>query len=176
MVEEDLLSLQTRRDLYDAVRRYPGIGAREVQRVAATGWGETVYHLDRLTDAGLLHRERAGHQDHYFAATVPLGDRRLLRLVRSESARHLLVALLETPNATVPRLTDRTRLSPGRLSVHLGRLLESGIVRSGRDGRYRTFDVIEREQVIRVLLTYRESLADQWVEGVLETWSELFRP
>jgi len=175
MAEEDLLSLTTRRQLYDAVRRFPGIGAREAQRIAGTGWGETVYHLDRLTDAGLLHRERAGHQDHYFAPTVPLADRRLLRLARSESARHLLVALLETPGSTVPALVDRTQLSPGRLSVHLSRLLESGVLRTGRDGRFRTFDLVDRTQVMRLLLTYRESLADQWVEGVLETWSELFR-
>ena len=176
MDQEDLLTLETRRQLYDAVRRYPGIGAREAQRVAQTGWGETVYHLDRLTDAGLLHRERAGHQDHYFAPTVPLGDRRLLRLVRSESARHLLLALLEAPATTVPILVERTGLSPGRLSVHLGRLIESGMLHTGRQGRYRTFDLVDRDQVLRLLLTYRESLADHWVERVLETWSELFRP
>lgn len=176
MEEEDLLALTTRRELYEAVRRFPGIGAREAQRIAGTGWGETVYHLDRLTDAGVLHRERAGHQDHYFAPSVPLADRRLLRLVRSLSARHLLVALLEAPRSTVPALVERTGLSPGRLSVHLGRILESGVARTGRDGRYRTFELVDPDQVIRLLLTYRESLADQWVERVLATWSELFRP
>ena len=175
-MEEDLLSLATRRRLYEAVRKSPGIGAREAQREAETGWGETVYHLDRLTDAGLLHRERAGHQDHYFVATVPLGDRRLLRLARSPSARHLLIALLETPGATVPELVERTSLSPGRLSVHLGRLLESGALRTGRQGRLRTFEVIDREGVIRLLVTYRESFADHWLEGMLATWSEMFRP
>jgi len=175
-MDEDLLSLPTRRQLFDAVRHHPGIGAREAQRVAGTGWGETVYHLDRLTESGLLHRERAGHQDHYFVATVPLGDRRMLRLARSPSARHLLVALLEAPGATVPDLVERTRLSPGRLSVHLGRLLENGALRTGRQGRLRTFEVIDREGVIRLLVTYRESFADHWLEGVLETWTELFRP
>lgn len=175
MVEEDLLSLSTRRQLYDAVRRFPGIGAREAQRLAQTGWGETVYHLDRLTDAGFIHRERSGFQDHYFAATVPLGDRRLLRFARSESARHLLVALLEAPAATVPELAKRTGLSPGRLSVHLGRLLESGVVQTGRQGRFRTFDVVERERVVRLLVTYRESLTDEWIERLVETWAELFR-
>ncbi len=176
MPEEDLLTLPTRRQLYEAVRRFPGIGAREAQRVAATGWGETVYHLDRLTEAGLLHRERAGHQDHYFAATVPLGDRRLLRFARSESARHLLLALLEHPASTVPVLGEKTGLSAGRLSVHLGRLLDGGVLRTGREGRYRTFELVDRDQVLRVLLTYRDSLADQWAERVLATWSELLRP
>jgi predicted transcriptional regulator len=175
-MDEDLLALPTRRRLYDVVRRSPGIGAREVQREADTGWGETVYHLERLTEANLLHRERAGHQDHYFVAAVPLGDRALLRLTRSPTAHRLLVALLEVPGATVPDLTARTGLSPGRISVHLGRLAHLGLLRTGRRDRYRTFEVGDRERVLRLLISYRESLADEWVERLLATWSELLRP
>jgi len=174
-MEDDPLALETRRRIYDAVRRAPGIGGREVQRAAATGWGETVYHLERLTEAGLLHREPSGHQDHYFVASVPLSDRNLLRLTRSPSARHLLVALLERPGRTVPDLIERTGLSPGRLSVHLRRLMETGIVQTGREGRLRTFAVADRPRVVRLLVTYRSGIADEWVERLLETWTELFR-
>jgi predicted transcriptional regulator len=174
-MEEDLLALPTRRRLYEVVRRSPGIGAREVQREAGTGWGETVYHLDRLTQAHLLQREKSGHQDHYFAAAVPLGDRGLLRLARSPSARRLLVALLELPSRTVPDLTERTGLSAGRISVHLGRLMELGLLATGRRDRFRTFEVADQERVLRLLVSYRESWADEWVERLLTTWSELLR-
>ena len=175
-MEEDPLALETRRRLYEAVRRAPGIGGREVQRVTELGWGETVYHLERLADAGLIHRESSGHQDHYFVATVPLADRRLLGLSRSPSARRLLVALLEGEARTVPELVERTELSTGRLSVHLRRLVETGLVTTGRRGRLRTFTPVDRERLIRLLITYREGFADGWTERLLETWSELFRP
>ena len=175
-MEEDPLTLATRRRIYEAVRRAPGSGAREVQRAIDTGWGETTYHLDRLVDAGLIHREPSGYQDHYFVAEVPLADRRLLGLTRSASARRLLVALLEAGEATVPELSERTGLSEGRLSVHLRRLIETGMLRMGRRARWRTFEVIDRERVMLLLVTYRDGLADQWVERLLETWSELFRP
>jgi predicted transcriptional regulator len=174
-MDEDVLALPTRRRLYEAVRRAPGSGARELQRAAGTGWGETVYHLDRLTEAHLLQRERAGHQDHYFVSEVPLGDRALLRLARSASARRLLVALIEYPGSTVPDLVGRTGLSPGRLSVHLGRFAELHLITTGRNGRLRTFEVAERDRILRLLVTYREGLADEWVERLLATWSELLR-
>lgn len=175
-MEEDPLALETRRRLYEAVRMAPGTGAREVQRRAGTGWGETVYHLDRLTTSGLLHRERSGYQDHYFVATVPLADRSLLKITRSRSARRLLIALLEAPGSTVPDLETRTGLSEGRLSVHLRRLAEIGVVRTGRAGRLRTFELTDRERVLRTLVAFRRGFADEWIERTLETWSELFRP
>lgn len=175
-MEDDPLALETRRRLYEVVRRTPGIGAREVQRAAEAAWGETVYHLERLVNSGLLHRERSAHQDHYFIAEVPLADRRLLRLTRSPSARRVLVALLEETCRTVPGLVDRTGLSPSRLSVHLRRFLETGLLMTGRDGRFRTFAVVDRERVVRLLIAYRSGLSDEWVERLLETWGELFRP
>ena len=139
-------------------------------------WGETTYHLDRLVTAGLVHREQGGHQDYYFAATVPLGDRTLLRLARSEASRRVLGALLTGSVVTVPELQERTGLSPGRLSIHLRRFLETGLVQSGRRERFRTFSIVDRDRVIRLLVAYRSGFADGWVDRLLETWSEVFRP
>jgi DNA-binding transcriptional ArsR family regulator len=123
-----------------------------------------------------VHREQGGHQDFYFAATVPLGDRTLLRLARSDASRRVLGALLVQPDATVPELQGRTGLSPGRLSIHLRRFLETGLVRSGRRERFRTFSIVDRERVVRLLVAYRNGFADGWVDRLLETWSEVFRP
>ncbi len=172
---EDPLALAARRRIYEAVQKAPGVGAREAQRAAGTGWGETTYHLERLTEAGLIQRERSTFQDYYFVAEFPLGDRRLLGLTRSASARRLLVALVEGGESTVPELAARAGLSEGRIAVHLGRLIETGIVRTGRRGRYRTFAAVDQERVMRLMVTYREGLADGWVERTIETWSDLFR-
>ncbi|MCI4347739.1 MAG: winged helix-turn-helix transcriptional regulator [Thermoplasmata archaeon] len=175
-MEDDLLALDTRRRLYAVVQHSPGLGSREIQRQTGMAWGETTYHLDRLVTAGLVHREQGGHQDFYFAATVPLGDRTLLRLARSEASRRILSALLVASNQTVPELEERTGMSPGRLSIHLRRFLETGLVAAGRRDRFRTFTIVDRERVVRLLIAYRASFADGWVDRLLETWSEVFRP
>ncbi len=172
---DDLLSLETRRRIYEAVRRAPGLGAREAQRAAGTGWGETVYHLDRLTHAQLVFRERGSHQDRYFASEVPPVDRRLLGITRSASARRLLVALLETPGLTVPDLEARTGLSAGRLSVHLRRLLAAGVICGKRRGRLRTFHPVDPERIARWVVASRPRFSDEWIERFLSTWSEIFR-
>ncbi len=175
-MEDDLLALETRRRIYAVVLRSPGLGSREIQRQTGMAWGETTYHLDRLVTAGLVHREQGGHQDYYFAATVPLGDRTLLRLARSDASRRVLGALLTASDPTVPELQERTGLSPGRLSIHLRRFLETGLVQSGRRERFRTFRIVDRDRVVRLLIAYRSGFADGWVDALLETWSEVFRP
>jgi len=53
--------------------------------------------------------------------------------------------------------------------------METGIVQTGREGRLRTFAVADRPRVVRLLVTYRSGIADEWVERLLETWTELFR-
>ena len=175
-MEDDLLALESRRRIYAVVLQSPGLGSREIQRQTGMAWGETTYHLDRLVTAGLVHREPGGHQDFYFAATVPLGDRTLLRLARFDASRRVLSALLKDSDLTVPELGERTGLSAGRLSIHLRRFLETGLVESGRRERFRTFRIVDRERVMRILIAYRTSYADGWVDRLLETWSEVFRP
>lgn len=176
MEYDDPLSLETRRRLYEAARGGPGRSAREIQRSAGTAWGETTYHLDRLEKAGLVHRERGPHQDFYFASTVPLGDRTLLRLARSPAVRRILVALLGRADQTLPEVRASTGLSISRASIHLHRLLETGVVSSGRRERMRTFAVTDRERTARVLITYRTGFGDEIVNGLTETWAELFPP
>ncbi|HEV2449564.1 MAG TPA: winged helix-turn-helix transcriptional regulator [Thermoplasmata archaeon] len=173
---DDPLALDTRRRLYDAVRQTPGISAREIQRAAGTAWGETAYHLERLAQGGLVHRERGGHQDYYFCTDLPLGDRTLLRMARSPAIRRLLVVLLETPDVSLAELSERAELSLSRSSIHLRRLLETGMVGSDRRGALRTFAIVDRDRIARALVAYRESFSDAWIERLVDTFGEMFPP
>ena len=175
-MDDEALALETRRRLYDAAASAPGQSAREIQRTAGTAWGETTYHLERLEKAGLLHRERGTHQDFYFAATVPLGERTLLRVARSAAVRRILVTLLETEDRTLGEVAGSTGLSLTRASIHLRRLLSTGLVQSGRRDRLRTFRLGDRERTARILVTYRQGLGDELIERLTETWGEMFPP
>ena len=170
----DPLALETRRRLFDVVRTTPGLSAREIQRGAGTGWGETVYHLERLEESGLLQRERGGHQDFYFAASVPLGERTLLRLARSAAVRRILVTVLDRPGRTLPEIAEGTAMSLSRASIHLRRLLDTGVVASGQRDRWRTFSVVEPERVARLLVLYRAGFQDDWIDRLSGAWADLF--
>jgi len=172
---EDPLGQPTRRRIYEVVSDHPGASAREVQRHARLGWGETAYHLDQLTRAGVLRRERGGRRDYYFRLEVTWDDRRLLLGLRSLTERRILLELVERPGPTLGELSDRIGVGLSTSSFHVRHLLDLGLVHSVRDGNFRRFHANHPERTAELLSKYRESFQDRLVDAFVETWSSLLR-
>lgn len=173
-MSEDPLALETRRRLYSVVLRAQGLSGRDIQRAAGTAWGETSYHLGRLARSGLLIREKGSHRDFWFTALVPHGERLLLRQARSAATRRILVELASGGELTLPELSARCQLSLSRISVHMHRLLQTGVARSGKRQQLRTFSLADPARVARVLLEYREGFSDRVLDRLVDVWGELF--
>src|SRR5689334_21120578 len=88
-----------------------------------------------LTDPRRLTGEAragsSGHQDHRMTSLATTLD--ALHLF-GDPTRVRLVALLAHHSLTVADLTAVTRLPQSRVSTHLGRLKEAGVLRDRRDG------------------------------------------
>ena len=92
------LELESRRRIFEHVRRFPGAYFREIQRALGLQPGELEYHLRTLGKAGLLGDQEEGGRKRYFvAADVPHPDKPLLGLLRQAAVRRLLLALLDRP-------------------------------------------------------------------------------
>ncbi len=172
---DDLLRQPTRKRIYEVVERHPGASARDIQRIAGLAWGETAYHLDQLTRSGALRRERGGRRDYYFRPDMTWEDRRLLRALRSETQRRLLLALKDRPGRTIAQLTAECDLSLSTTAFHLRGLVGSGLVEGVRDGNSRSYRLARPERFVDLLRTYRESFQDRLVDRFVETWSSLIR-
>jgi predicted transcriptional regulator len=172
---EEALQQPTRRRIYDAVSAHPGASAREVQRIVGLAWGETAYHLDQLTRAGALRRERGGRRDYYFRLDMNWEDRRLLQALRSETERSILVLLVDSPGLTLGNLRDRTGLSLSTASLHVRHLRALGVVEAFSAGSLRQYRAVGPERLVELLRLYQESFQDRLVDRFLATWSSLFR-
>ena len=170
---EPLLEQPTRRRIFEVVRAHPGSSAREIQRLAGLGWGETAYHLDQLTRAGLLRRERGGHRDFYFPGPMTWEERRILQALRRPAPRRILVALVDRPDRTLAEIASAAGLSLSTASFHLRHLLAASVVEGYPDGNLRRYRAAQPEQVRKLLQEYRTSLSDSWVDRFVEAWSGL---
>jgi predicted transcriptional regulator len=170
---DDVLEQPTRRRIYDVVSDHPGASARDVQRLAGLAWGETAYHLEVMTKAGVVRRERGGRRDYYFPPEMTWNDRKLLRSLRSDSQRRLLLELTATKGLTIAELCGRTGLSVSTTAFHLRELVESGLVEAFRDGNLHRYRTALPERVSEMLRAHRASFRDRLVDRFVETWSSL---
>lgn len=170
---DDLLAQPTRRKIHEVVAQHPGSSARDIQRRAQLGWGETAYHLDQLIAAGLLRRERGGRRDYYFPASMTWEDRRLLQALRSPTQRRLLVVLGGAPGLTLGEMRERAGLSLSTTSFHLRQLLERSAVEWYREGNLRRYRVAQPHRLAQMLHLYQTSFQDGMVDRFVEAWSGL---
>ena len=172
---DDLLQLPTRRRLYDAVGLRPGASARDLQRTLGLGWGETAYHLDRLTRQGLLRQERNGRQHAYFWSDIRWEDRKLLIALQSPSARRVLLLMAaEPPGRSFADFMSLADLTKSTLSFHLGNLIRAGIVEPRPTPEGRRFWLIAPQRVVELATRYRELYRDRLVDRLVEMWGTIY--
>ncbi len=170
---DDVLRLETRQRIFDAVSKNPGLSARDIQRLVGLGWGETSYHLDRMATAGVLRRERAPNRDFYFASDLTWDDRKYLVFLRGENPRGILLTLLGSPGLSPSDLAERLRLSKSTVYFHLTRLVQAGLVQGELDNITRRYRVAHPQQAVRLLGTYRENFREEMVSRFAELWGYL---
>jgi predicted transcriptional regulator len=94
------LELETRKKIYDQIKKSPGIHFRELQRRLELVVGSLQYHLHYLEKRNLIKASSDGDYVRYFARDRSLTEteRKILSLLRRSSCRHILIQLLNNPN------------------------------------------------------------------------------
>ena len=157
----DILSLASRRQIYEHVAEHSGCHLREIGRKCDLPLGTALYHLDRLEAEGLVTVRRDGRYKRYFPAQG-LGRREkdLLSAFRHAVPRRVAAALLEGHAMTQRELCQAVGVSRSTLSFHVNSLIGRGILRREPwrpENRY----LLEDPELARSILTrYRDSLGD----------------
>ena len=157
----DILSLDSRKRIYEFVETNSGSHLREIGRKCDLPLGTALYHLDRLESEGLLTVRRDGRYKRYFPSTgLGRRDKDFLSAFRHAVPRRIAVALLRWPLLTQRELCQMIGVSRSTLSFHVNSMIERGIVRrepSRPENRYRLEDP---ELTHGLLLRYQDSLGD----------------
>ena len=167
----EALALETRRRIFEHVRRFPGTHFREVQRALGLQPGELEYHLHTLEKAGLLtSQEGAARRRYFVAAEIPHPDKALLGLLRQAAVRRILLAVLEKPGISFQEIHAAVGGAKSTLSFHLRKVTGSGLVAVERAGRENVYAVPEADRVAGLLVTYRASFLDDAVDRFADLW------
>lgn len=170
----------TRRQIRTHVYGNAGIHFNELVRESAFAPGQIQYHVRRLIDDDELVRGEFYGRTHYYPPEYDERERATLALFRRETAREIVVHLIEHEPTGPGEIADALDIARSTLEYHLDRLVERDVVEKGYDERNRvTLRLANREQTGELLSTVEPSVPDRLldrftrlVDGLLEDASE----
>ena len=148
---------ETSSDARDGIAGYvaatPGAHFSKVRDDLSLGTGETQYHIKKLVDAGAIESRRDGDYRRYFPAKrfSPF-EQRALGYLRRDTARGMVLALLETPDVSASELADHLGVSRPTVSKYASELESAGVL-SRTDG----YALRRPETLLVLLVRYADS-------------------
>ena len=107
MKRVDILSLKTRRQIYNYLLTYPGLHLRELCRKLNMPKSTLDYHLTYLEKKGLIISKPEKYYTRYYVKEqVSTGDKELIKLFRQEIPRIIILLLLVAGPAEIYKTRD----------------------------------------------------------------------
>ena len=152
------------------IQKNPGCHMRQIQRELTMAMGTIQYHLNALEEMGRIVSERADSHRFYF----PVGsfgalERNILKILNHDSAREILLFIIERKNPTQTDIVNGIKISSGTANWHLTRLLSYGVISQEREGKFKRYMLNGRpDAVIKLLQNYHTSSWNKWSNKLAE--------
>jgi DNA-binding MarR family transcriptional regulator len=181
---EDLSSDKPRNDrdvesnrlqIYRYIENNPGAHLRKISKELGLAMGDTQYHLDILEKSGKVRSRKINLYRRYYSASI-LGEKEeiILAFLRQETARDILIYLMEYPHSTQSDLADFKHYSSPTISWHMSRLIQAGIVSKTKEGKKLRYSINEdRDRLIYILKTYHPSIWNVLASRLADIFHEL---
>ncbi len=155
------------------IEQTPGIRYRELLRLTGFVNGVLTYHLAALEKANLIKVDRQSRVTRYYPANISDNHSSILRFIRHEPIREILIFILEHEMCTFQEIVEHTAKAPSTISTHLKRLKEARIISVRRGEHLQLYQVVRGELVAEVLSRYMPSFVDKVVDNCAEMLEEL---
>ncbi|UWG48231.1 putative transcriptional regulator [Halanaeroarchaeum sp. HSR-CO] len=126
---------ETRARIAEAVRTQPGIHFNGLVRSLDLATGQVQYHLKQLDSTDEVVKTELYGRTHYFPDTYDDWERRTLALLRRETTRDVVAALLESGPVRPNALAEELDLARSTLEWHLDHLVEQAVVNKRHSAR-----------------------------------------
>jgi predicted transcriptional regulator len=158
------------------IRDNPGCHLRGIKRAMGISMGTVQYHLDRLEKSGKITSTRRGLYKHYFPVGVfQDNEKEVLEILTHETARKILMSIIEQKSPNQTHIVNEMNISTASVSWHLKRLINLGIIDEIKEGKYRKYQLREKDPkfIIRLIRNYYPSIWDKWSVRIVEMFLSL---
>jgi predicted transcriptional regulator len=156
---------ETRKRVHDHVATHPGRHFNALVRALDLAPGQVQYHLKRLKREDAVIEERCHGRTHYFTPEYDAVARGRIAVLRRETARDILVYLLDAGASDPATVADALGIARSTLEWHLDRLVQKDLAEKRRDARNRvTLAVVDPEEAIGLIEEITPSLPGRMVD------------
>lgn len=147
---DELLENETRQQLHELITEEPGLSTQELCDRIDAGWGNTVYHLQRLEQAGFVTSEKQGHHRRFYKnGDVEPDDIEALGVLKNDNASKIARYLVDEPGSNQKEVCEALDISPSLAHKWISRLEEQDLVDSEREWRSKHYQPDDRlEQLV----------------------------
>lgn len=159
------------------IKQNPGSHLRQIKKELKISMGTVQYHLHLLEKEGKIMSEKQTLFRHYF----PVGlfqhnEKTILKILKQETAREIIMLIIEKSNPTQTDLVNRLEISAASVSLNLGKLIELGLVKELRDGKYKRYVLLEDPKVfVHLMKNYQPGIWNRWSNTLSEMFISLAR-
>lgn len=141
----DLLENETRAELVELIEEDPGLSQQELCDAVGAGWGNTVYHLQRLEQADFIRSEKQGHHRRFYrVGEMDSQDIEALGVLKNDNANKIARYILQEPGSNQKDVCQALDISPSLAHKWISRLEENELVTSEREWRSKHYTPDER--------------------------------
>ena len=169
---KDIYELETRREIYNFILKYPSLHIRELSRKLFIPKSTLVYHLNYLKKNDLLYSvKKNGYTRFYVSKSINKYNKNILYVLREEVPRKIIIFLLRWPNSTLLKISKHLHKHQTTVKFHLKKLTNIDIIEVYGKGRAKRYWIKNHHELYEILITFKDSLFDDTIDLLLE-WLE----
>lgn len=156
---------ETRRSIECHVQRHPGVHFSGLVDRLDLAPGQVQHHLHRLTAAGRVVDEHLYGRTHYYPEGFDTWERRVLAVLRRETAGDIVGYLLAEGPARPAAVAETVDIARSTLAYHVDRLKDEGLVDKTTTAPNRVeLEVRRPKATVRLLRRADPTLGDRLVD------------
>jgi predicted transcriptional regulator len=172
-MEGEELSLENQRTIFGYISESPGVHLRGLSDGTGIPLSTVRYHINFLEKQGIVISKTEGNQKQYFInGRISSGDRAIAPLLQQKRFRDIILHLLINPGSVQSEVAEALDLKSSTTAKYMHILEEKGVVGTEKNGREKRCSIIDERRVVELLLTYKRSFWDRFVDNALEIYFE----
>lgn len=157
------------------IQENPACHLRQIKRELNMAMGTIQYHLNLLEKQGKVSSERQNLHKYYF----PIGlfgqnERDILKILNQETAREILLIILEAKNPSQTDIAKSIKLSSASVNWHIKRLIELGLILEQKEGKFKKYSLgIDSKNIVSLMKNYHPNMWNRWSNRLAEMFLSL---